>query len=131
MSRNWTRGSELTRYIINGVVATGVHFFVLTVGIEFIQIHSAAIANFIAAIFGILCSFFGSRYFVFKSAQGPLTKQASYFFSLYIAIAFFHALVLYAWTDLYQYDYRCGFLIATILQIVLSYFGNKFLVFKS
>lgn len=131
MSRNWTLGSELTRYIINGVVATGVHFFILTVCIEFIEIQSAAIANFIAAIFGILCSFFGSRYFVFKSAQGPLAKQASYFVSLYFAIAFFHALVLYAWTDYYQYDYRYGFLIATILQIVLSYSGNKFLVFKS
>ena len=45
-------------------------------------------------------------------------------------IAVFHGLVLLIWTDWYALDYRIGFLIATVVQVLLSYLGNKLLVFK-
>lgn len=122
--------AEIVRYVINGTAATGVHFGVLILCLEVIQIQSAAIANMIAAIFGISASFLGSRYFVFRSRQDPILSQAPKFAVLYASIAALHGAVLFVWTDVFGLDYRVGFLIATFLQVLLSYIGNKKLVFK-
>ncbi len=121
---------QLIRYVINGVVATFVHFGVLQFNIEVLHIPVAGIANAIAAIFGIAISFVGSRYFVFHGQQGSLLKQGSLFLLVYVAIAALHALVMYVWADRFGYDYRIGFLIATAGQMVFSFIANKLLVFK-
>jgi putative flippase GtrA len=121
---------EIGRYGINGVFATAIHFSVLTVNINYLQIKSAGLANFIAAIFGICISFLGNRYFVFRASANTLPNQAVRFGFLYGVIAIFHGLLLWVWADIGNFDYRYGFLLATVLQIILSYFGNKSLVFK-
>jgi len=121
---------EIIRFIINGLLATAVHFGVLTFCIEVIGIQSAGLSNLIAAVFGISASFLGSRYFVFSPTGEAIAKQALKFSGLYGAIALLHGLMLLIWTDHYGLDYRMGFLIATIIQVSLSYLGNKFLVFK-
>ena len=117
------------RYAINGLAATTVHFGVLQINLKLLGIPSAGLANFIAAFLGIAVSFIGSRYYVFHSHQQPILRQISKFGVLYAAIASLHGLVLYAWTDLQGGDYRLGFLFATVLQVSLSYWGNKHLVF--
>lgn len=122
--------AEITRYIINGLLATGVHFSVLTFNMQIYVMQSAGMANLIAAIFGISASFLGSRYFVFKEHEAPVINQAMMFVVLYASIACVHGLVLFGWTDVYGYDYRIGFVFATIFQVALSYWGNKTLVFK-
>lgn len=122
---------EIIRYGINGLAATAVHYGVLTFNLEAIEISSAGLANLIAAVFGIGASFLGSRYFVFATTNEPILKQAIKFSGLYGAIALLHGLVLLIWTDWYGLDYRLGFLIATVIQILLSYLGNKFLVFRA
>lgn len=121
---------EIVRYGINGVFATVIHFAVLTVNINYLQIKSAGLANFIAAIFGICASFLGNRYFVFRASANALPNQAVRFGVLYGLIAIFHGLLLWVWADLSNFDYRYGFLLATVLQLILSYSGNKNLVFK-
>lgn len=122
---------EIARYGINGVVATAVHFGVLTFNLNVLHFQSAAVANLIAAVFGIAISFLGSRYFVFPGTGGAIITQAIKFSGLYGAIAVLHGLVLFIWTDRFGLDYRLGFLIATGLQVSLSYLGNKFLIFKT
>lgn len=121
---------EIGRYIINGVVATSVHYFVLIANLELLHFQSAGGANFVAALFGISTSYFGSRYYVFKNTAESIISQASKFSILYGLIAILHGLVLFVWADWYAFSYNSGFLIATVLQVSLSYFGNKFLVFK-
>jgi putative flippase GtrA len=95
-----------------------------------LDIATAGLANFIAAFFGIVASFVGSRYYVFRANQQPIFRQVSKFTGLYSAFAFLHGIVLYVWSDLQGWDYRSGFLVATFLQVLLSYWGNKLLVFK-
>ncbi len=124
------RTRELARYIANGIAATLVHYGVLTFNLEVLGLRSAGVANGIAAIFGITASFLGSRYFVFPGAQAPLATLLVKFGSLYGAIALMHALLVGVWTDWLRLDYRQGFLVATGLQISLSFLGNKFLVFR-
>lgn len=123
--------SEIVRYIINGLIATFIHYSVLNFNIIILHIESAGIANFIAAIFGIIASFVGSRYFVYKNHTNTLSSQILRFVFLYASIAVLHGFVLYVWTDIYSLNYHFGFVVATLMQVSLSYVGNKILVFKN
>jgi putative flippase GtrA len=122
--------AEIIRYVINGLIATAAHYGVLTTNIVFFEFKSAGLANFVAAIFGISISFLGSRYYVFKRTTENTLLQALKFSGLYGVFAILHGVLLWIWTDQKDFDYRIGFLVATSIQVVLSYLGNKFLVFK-
>jgi putative flippase GtrA len=121
---------EIARYVINGLVATVVHYAILSFSLEVLKVPSAGLASLGASVFGITASFLGSRYFVFRQHSQTIARQAAGFALLYAAIACLHGLVLAVWTDLCRLDYRWGFLVATCLQVALSYWGNKRLVFK-
>ena len=121
---------EVLRYAINGFVATAVHFAVLAFNLHVLHFSSAGLANLTASLFGISASFVGSRYFVFPRTGEPIVAEALRFSGLYGAIALLHGAVLLVWSDYFGLDYRVGFLLATVLQVSLSYLGNKFLVFK-
>ena len=125
-----TERDRVLRYLVNGLAATGVHFGTLVFNLHVLQVPSAGLANMLAAVAGITTSFFGSRYFVFAAGDKPVMKQAARFVSLYASIAILHGVVLFGWTDLLRFDYRLGFLIATALQVAMSYCGNKTLVFR-
>lgn len=122
--------AQVGRYIINGLGATAVHYTVLSFNLKILGIPSAGLANLCAATAGISASFLGSRYFVFRSLDEAIVQQAAKFGLLYVAIAVLHGLVLYLWSDIGRLDYHMGFLFATGLQVILSYWGNKKLVFK-
>jgi len=121
---------QLFRYGVNGLVATGVHYGALVMLIEQFRLSSAGAANLLAALIGICVSFLGNRYFVFKQTQSAVFRQAWRFSLLYGAIALVHGAVLFLWADWLEMDYRLGFVMATIMQFVLSYTGNRLLVFK-
>jgi len=122
--------NEIVRYILNGIVATLVHYGLLNFNILVLGIAPVGLANFIAALFGIITSFIGSRYFVYKTHTNSLFDQIFNFYILYLCIAVLHGFVLYVWTDRYGLNYHLGFVCASILQVLLSYLGNKLLVFK-
>lgn len=120
----------LLRYIINGLVATGIHYTALYVCIEIIGFNSVGFANSVAALFGIVFSYLGNRYFVFKRINERMFSQAMKFGSLYFVIAILHGVFLAAWSDWQGYSYNTGFILATCLQFLLSFIGNNVLVFK-
>ena len=120
---------EIIRYIINGLVATGVHYGVFMFNLNYITSGSAGLANFFASFFGISASFIGSRYFVFQSRQASLLKQLIKFSALYAAIAVMSGLILFIWSDLLNLNKSLGFLVGVVLQAALSYVGGRRLVF--
>jgi putative flippase GtrA len=122
--------SQPTRYLINGLVATAIHFLVLTINIKLLGWSSAGLSNLVASIFGIFSSFIGSRYFVFQHSSEVLWVQIYRFILLYLAIALLHGALLYIWVDVYSLNYILGFGVATAMQVLFSYVGNKFMVFK-
>lgn len=121
---------EAVRYIANGLFATAVHFSVLWVCLQVVLIPSAGLSNFLAACVGITVSYLGSRYFVFRATDSHIFGQATRFLLLYGAIALCHGAILLIWTDILGWDYRLGFLLATGLQVITSFIGNKLLVFN-
>lgn len=121
---------QLVRFLVNGLVATGVHFTVLHVCIEVMHVTLAAVANAIAAVFGIATSFLGNRYFVFAGRPGSAVRQGALFVLVYAGIALLHGLLMFAWADWLGLDYRIGFLLITAMQMVFSFIINKFVVFK-
>ena len=121
---------KIVRYVINGILATALHFSVLQINLKILAMSSAGLANFVAAFFGITVSFVGNRYFVFKNYQQTILHQASMFGGVYTITTLSHGMVLYWWSDLEGWDYRTGFLLATTIQIFLGYWGSKLLVFK-
>lgn len=125
------RAAEVGRFIINGLFAAGIHYAVLSFNLRVLEFPSAGLANFVAAWFGIAASFIGSRFFVFRRGEAPLASQAMRFLASYAAIACLHGLLLYVWTDRLHRDYTSGLVIAAVMQAVLSYLGNKLLVFKA
>lgn len=122
--------AELLRYGINGFVATVVHYLVFVINLQIFEMQSAGLANFYGALTGISCSFLGSRCFVFPLGRGRGVSQAKKFGAIYGASAVMHAAVLTVWTDWNGLDHRAGFLLASGLQVILSYLGNKFWVFR-
>ena len=127
---DFSSADQIARYAINGLAAAAVHFGLLYFNINVVGIQSVGLANLFAAVGGVAASFLGSRYFVFREHNQPILRQAAKFGLLYTLIALLHGAVLYGWTDVGRLDYRVGFLVATALQAILSYFGNKFLVFQ-
>lgn len=121
--------NEAGRYVINGIVATLTHFCILTFNIEVLGVQSAGVANFIAACLAIVVSFLGSRYFVFRKQHNSVMSQALRFGVLYLALAVTQGVIMYLWSDVFDLDYRVGFVVATGVQVVCSYLGNKFFVF--
>lgn len=121
---------EFFRFCTNGGVATLIHFSVLMYGIEVLHIPSAGVANGLASLFGITASFLGNRWFVFPKTGSHVLGEFTKFVGWYALIALLHGSILFVWSDQYELDYRVGFVWATGLQVILSYFVNKFLVFK-
>jgi putative flippase GtrA len=74
-------------------------------------------------------SFLGLRYFVFRTGDRGVADQVARFLALYTSIACLHGIYLLVWSDILHWDYRLGFLLASGMQFVLSYTGNKALVF--
>lgn len=121
---------EIFRYVVNGLVATAVHYAVLTLNMAVLEFPSAGLANLVAALFGIGASFLGSYYYVFRAKQGRILPQLAQFGGLYAMMALLHGGVLWLWSDHLGLDYRAGFIAATALQVCLSYLGNKYIVFR-
>lgn len=124
-----SESGRILRFLCVGAAAALVHFAVMATLVEAVGMRPVALAATFAAIAGVSASFVGNRHFVFSPAPAPWCTQAWRFTLLYTGTSLLHAAVLYLWTDLGGQDYRLGFLLATSLQAVLSYIGNRTLVF--
>ena len=122
--------SQLVRYIVNGLAATAINFAALSLLVSLLGDGQAWLASALASVVGITASFLGSRYFVFPGGKDAAAVQAGKFVAVYAATACVHAAVLFLWTDTLGWDWRIGFVLATGLQVAVSYTANKFFVFK-
>lgn len=121
---------RLLRYVLNGFIATGVHYAVLSLLVGPMALRPVGLANLAAAVSGTAASFIGNRQFVFRAVGGPVRQQAVRFATLYAVLALVHSACMYVWCDLLGRNYHVGFVAATALQFLLSYITNSRMVFK-
>jgi putative flippase GtrA len=121
---------KFVRFVLNGLVATAVHYAVLVTLIEFVRVESAGLANGIAAVFGISASYLGNRILVFQS-RASHSRTLPRFLLVYCLVTLLHAGVLAIWTDYEKLPYTLGFLLATAMSLLLTYFSNRNFVFSS
>ena len=121
----------IVRYLVNGSVATVVHFIALYLLVEIALTPSVGVANLVASVFGIGSSFLGNKYYVFAAGLSPMRRQLVLFVSFYALLALMHGSILYLWSDVLRFHYFSGFAIALVIQVVLGYAVNKHVVFKN
>ncbi len=117
-------------FIINGAFSTFVHYFILFVIFDVMNLFTAGVSSLIASFFASLFSFFGNKLFVFNAAINSTTLQITRFTLLYLLVALFHGFFLLTWTDMLDLNYKIGFLLAVSFQVLIGYFGNKYYVFR-
>ena len=122
--------SQPVRYIVNGLTATVINFATLSLFVSLLGDGRAWLASALASVVGITASFLGARYFVFPGGKDSVAVQVGKFVAVYAATACVHAAVLFLWSDTLGWDWRIGFVLATGLQVAVSYTANKFFVFK-
>ncbi|MDC1013718.1 GtrA family protein [Gammaproteobacteria bacterium] len=122
--------NETSKFIVNGIFAALVHFFFL-ISLTTFTDANYGFSNFIACIFGSMTSFVGNKYFVFKfyNQSTHTIIQLYKFLLLYLFLCLNAGLALYFWTDIYGYYFIYGFLGITVINTILGFLANKFLVF--
>jgi putative flippase GtrA len=122
---------EIFLFLINGFLATSVHFAALILFVNFAGLSYGA-SNFLSFLVGSISSFLGNKFFVFKVTNKFRTSsQFINFFFLYLTLAFVHGIALYWWSDINEYNYIVGFLLITILNMVISFIFNKYIIFNA
>lgn len=124
------REKTLTRYMANGILATIVHYGILVLCLDVINIASAGIASIYASLFGIVSSFLGNKYFVFRDFSKQFFRQSIRFFILYTVFSCIHGIILYLWSDVLGKSYHHGFCLATFAQFSLGYIVSRNLIFE-
>ena len=119
---------RILRFVLNGLLATAVHYAVLAGLIEGVGMASAALANAFAAVCGISVSYAGNRNFVLRS-RAPHRRAGPRFLAGYAAVVLLHGGAMALWADIGGLDYRIGFLLFTGMAAVLTYLLNRFFVF--
>lgn len=122
---------EVLRYALNGAVATAIHFLVFIAAAAALGHGLHGVANGVGSAFGIAASFLGSRYFVFPHRRGDWRRELARFLPLYASLAVLNMLIMYLWSDLSGFNKEIGFVIATLIQVAATFFGNKYLVFRN
>jgi putative flippase GtrA len=118
----------ISLFVVNGLLATGVHYCTLLLLLEVLRLPSAGLANGLASVVGISASYLGNRLMVFRSSR-PAKTTLPRFLLLYAALALFHAGVMALWSDRLGLPYGWGFILSTGLATAISYLGNRYFVF--
>lgn len=121
---------QVILFILNGGMATVVHFSVLFLLIELFHVPSLVWANLTAGAVAITCSFMGNKYIVFNSHNEVMLHQLLKFVLVYICALFFHTFAIYELSSVYGIDYRVAFVVASFLVIMFTFLSNKLMVFK-
>lgn len=123
--------NEALKFVANGIFATFIHFFFLITFITYTDA-SYGFSNFIACIFGSISSFLGNKYFVFTfyDQTAQTFVQFFRFLLLYFLLALNAGFTLYFWADIYGFNFIFGFLVITMINVIISFLANKFLIFN-
>lgn len=125
-----SRISEILRFGIVGVMATVMHFAVLTLAVGHLHL-PPTLSNGGAFLCAVGVTYLGQSLWVFRGHDGRSTAQILRF-AASLALGFVANIAVMAIvTRGFGLDYRVGFLVGCVTVPVLSFFVNKLWVFRS
>ena len=122
---------QTARYLVNGIIASLIHYFFLLFCLEVLKINSAGLSNFFSSVFGITSSFLGNRYYVFDNYKTSVLSQLKKFLPLYYILSIVQGGILYFFFFLLNYNYNIGFAICILFQVIIGFLGGKYFVFNT
>ena len=122
--------SQLGLFVLNGVVATVLHYAVFFVCLSLLAVQSPGLCYFAGSIFGTLASFLGNRFVVFASSEGKVLPQFAKFVLTYLAISLFVSLIVNRLSITTDLSSQIILLIGLAIQVSLSFLISKWLIFS-
>jgi putative flippase GtrA len=119
------KNNQIVRFVVIGIINT-VFYFILYILFIFFKL-DYKLAVLFATILGIVFSFKTLGSFVFKNKDNSLFIH---FLLLYSVLYFVNITLINFFND-FVHDYYIAGFFATMINAVLSFILNKFLVFKS
>ncbi|MTE01767.1 GtrA family protein [Paracoccus sp. YIM 132242] len=122
--------TEIMRFGIVGLVATAVHFAILTLGVEHLSI-PATPANGLAFLCALSITYLGQSLWVFheRSRHGPAQMMR---FAVSLAIGLLaNMAAMAACVHVLGLGYRAGFVLGLVVVPALSFVINRFWVFRN
>jgi putative flippase GtrA len=115
------------RFLLVGGFNTVLSYAILLV-LDFLLPYKLAYS--ISFVIGVIINFFTHKHITFRS-KGKVSKELLKFICVYIALFFFGLLVLHILIDIFSLAHWLAFGIQTVCSAVLSYFGHKYISFRS
>lgn len=121
---------QARNFVIIGLLSTLASYGVLNFLFKYMQYNSVFIAAIVSNSCGIMVSYTGNYFWVFKAKSGMLRKFIT-FIIFYGVIGVFNSLVLFGSQKYLVSNLTVSFLIATVLSAILTFCSNKMFVFKA
>ena len=113
------------RYMIFGIISTGVEFLAYVLLYKFIPYLSA---NIIAFHLGVVCSFILNRKFNFKKEDKTVLRFAS-FYLIQVVCLVLNTLILYLLVDVFHLNAILAKAISILLTALIPFFLNRDITF--
>lgn len=121
---------QFLRYGVSGGVAFVVYFVLLFFGTEYLSFHHLVSLVF-AYVISIIVNFTISRFFVFRSKNVAILKEAVSFFLVAMVGLVLQALIVWIGVEGFEMNYLLMNILASGAVYGVSFTLNKFLTFRN
>lgn len=126
LSNTW---GQFLRYGISGGLAFIFYFVLLFVGTEYFSLHHL-VSLVVAYVISIFVNFTVSRFFVFRSKNAAILKEAVSFFLVAMVGLVLQALIVWVGVEGFEMNYLLMNILASGVVYGVSFTLNKFLTFR-
>lgn len=121
--------AEGKRYLIAGLISTGITWTLLIILIEILNINYLISSN-AATFITILCTYFLNKIFVFQKYDKSHIKYGTKYVVMHLLLWIFGNVFLYSGVDILGLHYFPVYVTLVIILVALKYILMKFIVFK-
>ena len=119
---------QIFRFIISGLIASGINFLVYNV--LFVFFGNIVIASFLGYSVGLLCSFFFAKIWVFRNKSKKRVIKSFFIFCLIYFLGGLEMSVIIVLMKQIIDNYKIAWLFGAFFASLNNYVGSKFLLFK-
>jgi len=125
-----TTGGQFLRYGISGGLAFIVYFVLLFVCTEYFSLHHL-VSLVIAYVVSVFVNFIVSRFYVFRSKNANIFKEALSFFLVAMVGLVFQTLIVWIGVEIFEWNYLLMNILASGAVYGVSFTLNKLLTFRN